>query len=31
MQKTFAEVEDGLERAEALWLNSLERLEAAKG
>ena len=31
MQKTFAEVEDGLERAEALWLKSLERLEAAKG
>ncbi len=31
MQKTFAEVEDGLERAEALWLKSLERLEAAQG
>ena len=29
LQKTFAEVEDGLERAEALWMKSLERLEAA--
>ena len=28
-QKKFAEVEDGLERAEALWLRALERLEAA--
>jgi ATP-binding cassette subfamily F protein 3 len=30
LQKTFAEVENGLERAEALWMKSLERLEAAK-
>ncbi len=30
-QKKFAEVEDGLERAEALWLKALERLEAAGG
>jgi ATP-binding cassette subfamily F protein 3 len=29
LQKKFAEVEDGLERAEALWLKALERLEAA--
>ena len=28
-QKKFAEVEDGLERAEALWMKALERLEAA--
>ncbi|MEM9426794.1 MAG: ABC-F family ATP-binding cassette domain-containing protein [Pseudomonadota bacterium] len=28
-QKKFAEVEEGLERAEALWLKALERLEAA--
>ena len=31
LQKTFAEVEEGLERAEALWLKALERLEAAGG
>ena len=31
LQKTFAEVEEGLERAEALWMKSLERLEAARG
>ena len=30
-QKKFAEVEDGLERAEALWLKALERLDAAGG
>ncbi|MEO1027415.1 MAG: ABC transporter ATP-binding protein, partial [Pseudomonadota bacterium] len=30
-QKKFAEVEDGLERAEALWVKALERLEAAGG
>ena len=30
LQKTFAEVEEGLERAEALWMKSLERLETAK-
>ena len=30
-QKKFAEVEDGLERAEALWMRALERLEAAGG
>jgi ATP-binding cassette subfamily F protein 3 len=30
-QKKFAEVEDGLERAEALWMKALERLEAAGG
>jgi len=30
-QKKFAEVEDGLERAEALWVRALERLEAAGG
>ena len=30
LQKTFAEVEDGLERAETLWMRSLERLEAAR-
>ena len=28
-QKKFAEVEDGLERAEALWMKAAERLEAA--
>ena len=28
-QKKFAEVEDGLERAEALWLKAQERLENA--
>lgn len=28
-QKKFAEVEDGLERAEVLWMKALERLEAA--
>ncbi len=27
LQKTFAEVETGLERAEALWMRALERLE----
>lgn len=31
LQKKFAEVEDGLERAEALWMKALERLEAAGG
>ncbi|MXQ07533.1 ATP-binding cassette domain-containing protein [Alphaproteobacteria bacterium GH1-50] len=30
-QKKFAEVEEGLERAEALWMRALERLEAAGG
>ena len=30
-QKKFAEVEDGLERAETLWIKALERLEAAGG
>jgi ATP-binding cassette subfamily F protein 3 len=30
-QKKFAEVEEGLERAEALWMRALERLEAASG
>ncbi len=30
-QKKFADVEDGLERAEALWMKALERLEAAGG
>ena len=30
-QKKFAEVEDGLERAERLWMKALERLEAAGG
>ena len=30
LQKKFAEVEDGLERAEALWMKALERLEAAE-
>ena len=30
-QKKFAEVEEGLERAEALWVKALERLEAAGG
>ena len=30
-QKKVAEVEDGLERAEALWMKALERLEAAGG
>ncbi len=30
-QKKFAEVEDGLERAEALWMKALERLESAGG
>jgi ATP-binding cassette subfamily F protein 3 len=30
-QKKFAEVEDGLERAEALWMRALEKLEAASG
>ena len=30
-QRKFSEVEDGLERAEALWLKALERLEAAGG
>ncbi|MEQ9053334.1 MAG: ABC-F family ATP-binding cassette domain-containing protein [Roseovarius confluentis] len=30
-QKKFAEVEEGLERAEALWLRALERLETAEG
>ncbi len=30
-QKKFAEVEDGLERAETLWLKALERLEVASG
>lgn len=30
-QKKFAEVEDGLERAETLWMKALERLEAAGG
>jgi len=29
LQKKRAEVESGLERAEALWLAALERLEAA--
>ncbi|MGR3513424.1 MAG: ABC-F family ATP-binding cassette domain-containing protein [Paracoccaceae bacterium] len=29
-QKKFAEVESGLERAEALWMKALERLEAAQ-
>ena len=29
LQKKLAEVEDGLERAEALWMKALERLEAA--
>ena len=29
-QKKFNEVEDGLERAEALWLKAIERLEAAE-
>ncbi len=28
-QKKFSELEEGLERAEALWLRALERLEAA--
>ena len=31
LQKTFADVENGLERAEALWMKALERLEAASG
>ena len=31
LQKKFAEVEDGLERAEMLWMKALERLEAAGG
>ncbi|MEM6386895.1 MAG: ABC-F family ATP-binding cassette domain-containing protein [Pseudomonadota bacterium] len=30
-QKKFADVEEGLERAEALWMKALERLEAAGG
>ncbi|MEM7720155.1 MAG: ATP-binding cassette domain-containing protein, partial [Pseudomonadota bacterium] len=30
-QMKFAEVEDGLARAEALWMKALERLEAAEG
>lgn len=30
-QKKFAEVEDGLARAEALWIKAMERLDAAKG
>lgn len=30
-QKKFAEVEDALERAEALWMRALERLETAGG
>ena len=30
-QRKFAEVEDGLERAEALWMKALERLEAVEG
>ena len=30
-QKKFADVEDGLERAESLWMKALERLEAAGG
>ena len=30
-QRKFADVEDALERAEALWLKALERLEAAGG
>ena len=30
-QKKFVEVEDGLERAEALWMKALERLESATG
>lgn len=30
-QKKFADVEDGLERAEMLWMKALERLEAAGG
>ena len=29
MQKKFAEVEEALERAEALWMRALERLESA--
>ena len=30
-QKKFAEVEDGLARAEALWIKAMERLDAADG
>ncbi|MEM9263866.1 MAG: ABC transporter ATP-binding protein, partial [Pseudomonadota bacterium] len=30
-QKKFAEVEEGLERAEVLWMKALERLDAAGG
>lgn len=30
-QKKFADVEDGLARAESLWMKALERLEAAGG
>ncbi|WP_101068084.1 ABC-F family ATP-binding cassette domain-containing protein [Roseovarius salinarum] len=30
-QKKYAEVMDGLDRAEALWMDALERLEAAGG
>ena len=30
-QKKFAEVEEGLERAEALWMKALERLDGASG
>jgi ATP-binding cassette subfamily F protein 3 len=30
-QKKYAEVMEGLERAEALWMTALEKLEAAEG
>ena len=30
-QKKFAEVEDGLERAETLWMKAVDRLEATQG
>ena len=29
-QKKYAEVMDGLERAEGLWMTALEKLEAAQ-
>ena len=30
-QKKYAEIEDGLARAETLWMTALERLEEAGG
>ena len=30
-QKKYAEVMDGLDRAESLWLTAVEKLEAAEG